>query len=158
MSIQKQDHDPKLIALVAAAQEYRESIDEAKSAVLASIKGNEAALAGINEAAKRLNETGSQVGAAARQAVQDAARSEASVLAAPLQRAADTAVSAATATEAAAKAVKWAWVAAAFALGMLAGGAGVWWLVKDDLQQIRKATYLIWEQTQPPKPAQKKGG
>ena len=126
MAIQKQDHDPKLVALVAAAQEYRESIEEAKTAVLASVKGNETAIAGITEATRRLTDTGNQVSAAARAAVQDVARSEASALAAPLQRAAQEATTAAQAASAAARSVKWVWALAAFTFGVLIGAGGVY--------------------------------
>lgn len=136
MTIQKQDHDPKLIALVAAAQEYRESIEEAKTAVLASVKGNEAAVAGIAEATRRLTESGNQVTAAARLAVQDVARSEAAALAAPLRQAAQEATTAAEAASAAAKSVKWAWVASAFAIGALAGAGGMYAYMENRPPQI----------------------
>ena len=126
MTIQKQDHDPKLIALVAAAQEYRESIEEAKTAVLASVKGNELAVVGITEATRRLTETGNQVSAAARAAVQDVARNEATTLAAPLQHAVQEAMTAAKAASSAATSVKWVWALAAFAFGVLVGAGGLY--------------------------------
>lgn len=146
-------HDPKLVALVAAAQEYREACDEAKTAVLASAQRNEAALAGMLHACQGLMEVGQQVGQqvahAARSALQDAVRSEAAALAAPMQRAANDAATAATATREAARSVQWAWLAVAFLLGASAGAGAVWWLIKGDLAQIRAATHATWEQTRP---------
>lgn len=132
----------ELYGLMAIAKEHQAAVERAQ-------KGLDGAAVALVAAGKGFDQVRAEIRQAATEAVRAAVAGEATALATPLRQAAQEAANAAAATSAAANSVSWAWVLAAFALGVSAGVAGTWWSVGKRLQSIEAAAYATYEQTKP---------
>lgn len=140
----------ELYGLMAIAKEHQAAVERAA-------KGLDTARAGLAAITERIDQVRVEIRQVAGDAIRNAVAADAEKLAAPLRQATQEASKAATAMYTAATAVSWAWVVVALALGLLGGAGVVWWLVREDLQAIRAATYATWEQTRQPDAAKPRG-